>query len=97
GSCPCPTSRGRGKAAYKAIQYMGAGGGGRRRRRDGGDRRRRRAADVRAEGWLEALHALDGDADLRTRVGARGRARAEEGFSVRRWAPALAALLRPRD
>ncbi|HEX3318913.1 MAG TPA: hypothetical protein VHR88_12890, partial [Solirubrobacteraceae bacterium] len=46
------------------------------------------------EGWLKALHALGGDANLRARVGARGRARAQAYFSVRRWAPELAALLR---
>jgi glycosyltransferase involved in cell wall biosynthesis len=44
--------------------------------------------------WLEALRRLAGDADLRRRMGAAGRARAVERYSVRSLAPRLAGALR---
>ncbi len=43
--------------------------------------------------WEAALHALLDDPALRARLGAAGRARAEERYSVRANAPRLAAAL----
>jgi glycosyltransferase involved in cell wall biosynthesis len=88
----------RGKSAYKALQYMSAGipvvgddvgvaseviGPG-----TGG-------FVVRSEDeWIEALLALAMDFDLRTRLGEQGRRRVEQSFSVTRWAPEVARILR---
>jgi glycosyltransferase involved in cell wall biosynthesis len=44
--------------------------------------------------WTEYVAALARDADLRNRLGANGRARIASDFSVERWAPELAAILR---
>jgi glycosyltransferase involved in cell wall biosynthesis len=86
----------RGKCAYKAIQYMAAGipviaddvGVASSVVADGG-------VVVRSEPeWLEALHALARDTRLRTELGKRGRSRASHAYSVQRWAPVLADVLR---
>jgi len=86
----------RGKCAYKAIQYMGAGipviaddvGVAASVVADGG-------LIVRSEAErLEALTALARDARLRTDLGTRGRLRASEAYSVERWAPVLSDVLR---
>jgi glycosyltransferase involved in cell wall biosynthesis len=87
----------RGKCAYKALQYMSAGvpviaddvgltatviGDG--------------DAGLLTDGpaaWMHALHRLADDANLRIRMGQLGSARVEERFSVRAWAPRLAALI----
>jgi glycosyltransferase involved in cell wall biosynthesis len=84
----------RGKCAYKAIQYMAAGvpvvaddvGITREVVGDGG-----LVATSEIE-WREAFEALVTSLPLRRRLGIRGRARVEADYSVRRWAPTLAAI-----
>jgi glycosyltransferase involved in cell wall biosynthesis len=86
----------RGKAAYKAIQYMGAGvpvvadavGAVGDVVDDAG------LLTTGEDAWFEALASLAGDAGLRARLGAAGRERATAHYSIRRWAPTLAGLLR---
>jgi len=46
-----------------------------------------------ADQWVEALSQLVGDADLRLRMGAAGRARVERSYAIQVTAPRLAALL----
>jgi glycosyltransferase involved in cell wall biosynthesis len=86
----------RGKCAYKALQYMGAGipavaddvGVTREVIGDGG-------ISVRGEGeWLSAMVDLTRDFKLRSRLGEVARRRVEEHYSVERWAPVLAAIIR---
>lgn len=88
----------RGKCAYKALQYMAAGipvvaddvGISATAVGD-----RQAGLIVRSpEQWLEALHALADSRSLRERLGAEGRRRVAERFSVERWAPVIAAALR---
>ncbi len=86
----------RGKCAYKALQYMAAGipviadrvgvtgdvvGDG-----DAGY-----TMPVRSD-WGEGLAALAADPGLRQRLGAEGRRRIEERYSLARWAPRLREL-----
>jgi glycosyltransferase involved in cell wall biosynthesis len=86
----------RGKCAYKAIQYMAAGvpvvaddvGISRSVVGTGG------LIPAGDRGWADALVQLGNDAALRARIGADGRTRAEDEFSVERWAPAVAGILR---
>jgi glycosyltransferase involved in cell wall biosynthesis len=88
----------RGKCAYKALQYMAAGvpvvaddvgitaeviGNHVAGLISNGDRQ-----------WTEALMTLARDPELRRRMGVEGRRRVEEGYSVERWTPTLAAILR---
>jgi glycosyltransferase involved in cell wall biosynthesis len=88
----------RGKCAYKALQYMACGipsvvdDVGISARTVSG------AGYVAADPgqWLEALHALAGDPDLRARLGGVGRRRIEADFSFDRWIPTLAAILQGR-
>jgi glycosyltransferase involved in cell wall biosynthesis len=88
----------RGKCSYKALQYMAAGipvvaddvgvSAGVIGDRHGG---------LIARGpdeWREALAALAGDPALRGRLGAAGRERVAVDYSVERWAPRLARILR---
>jgi glycosyltransferase involved in cell wall biosynthesis len=88
----------RGKSAYKALQYMSAGipvvaddvGVASSVIEPG-----RAGFLVRGEDeWVEALVALARDVQLRTRLGERGRQRVEEGYSVERWAPVVAEIVR---
>lgn len=88
----------RGKSAYKALQYMSAGipvvgddvGVASTVVEPG-----KAGFVVRDEDeWVEALVTLARDAQLRTRLGGHGRQRVEKDFSVTRWAPVVAKLLR---
>jgi glycosyltransferase involved in cell wall biosynthesis len=86
----------RGKCAYKALQYMAAGippvaedvGVSAATIADAG------YAVKGSDAWVEALQALAGDADLRSRLGGVGRHRVEERFSPQRWLPTIAMILR---
>jgi glycosyltransferase involved in cell wall biosynthesis len=88
----------RGKSAYKALQYMSAGipvvgddvGVASTVIEPG-----RGGFVVRDEDeWVEALVTLGRDAQLRARLGEHGRQRVEKDFSVTRWAPVVAQILR---
>lgn len=91
----------RGKCGLKAVQYLAAGipavcspvGAAPEIVRNG---REGFLAGTTAE-WDDALAALLADADLRSRLGAAGRSRAEERFSVRANAPKLVAILEAVD
>jgi len=99
GLMPLPdTAWNRGKCAYKALQYMAAGvpvvaddvGIARAVVGDG-------AAGYTVAGedaWVDATTALLRDLALRERLGRDGRARVERDYSVERWAPELARILR---
>jgi len=88
----------RGKCGLKVLQYMAAGlpvvanrvGMHRDMVIDG---RTGFLADTPAE-WAAAIRRLAGDPSLRRTMGAAGRRLVEERFSVDRWGPRLAALLR---
>jgi glycosyltransferase involved in cell wall biosynthesis len=91
----------RGKAAYKALQYMSAG-----IPVVGDDvgvassviEHEKSGFIVRTEDeWVEALLALARDARSRARLGDRGRLRVEGDFSVLRWAPTVAKVLTGED
>jgi glycosyltransferase involved in cell wall biosynthesis len=88
----------RGKSAYKALQYMSAGipvvgddvGVASSVIEPG-----RAGFVVRTEDeWIEALLALAHDTHLRNRLGENGRRRVEEDYSVERWCPVVAEILR---
>jgi glycosyltransferase involved in cell wall biosynthesis len=91
------TAWARGKCSYKALQYMAAG------IPVVADDVGISAAVIGHEtagliprsepDWTEAVAALARDAGLRSRLGAAGRTRIAEDFSVERWAPELAAIL----
>lgn len=86
----------RGKCAYKAIQYMASGipvladdvGVTRQVVGEGG-----RVLERESE-WTDALVELGRSRSLRAGLGATGRARAEDHFSVKAWAPRIARVLR---
>ena len=88
----------RGKCAMKAIQYMGVGlptvvspvGAN-------GDVVQDGVSGFHAateEDWIRALDRLLDDSDLRSRMGAEGRRRVEDGYSAETQAPRVGALLR---
>jgi glycosyltransferase involved in cell wall biosynthesis len=88
----------RGKCAYKALQYMAAGipvvadDVGVSAKVIGHQR-----AGLIAHGddqWTRSLATLAADPQLRARLGAKGRQQVEESYSVERWAPRLAEVLR---
>jgi hypothetical protein len=86
----------RGKCAYKALQYMASGVPG--IVSDVGISAQVAAgagwvADSEAQ-WVEGLHLLADDPDLRCRLGAVGRQRIERDFSPAHWGPTLARILR---
>jgi glycosyltransferase involved in cell wall biosynthesis len=88
----------RGKCSYKALQYMAAGipvvadDVGVSARVIGHEVGGLVARD--ADQWVDHLVALAHDPHLRARLGAAGRVRVRNDFSVERWAPRLASLLR---
>jgi glycosyltransferase involved in cell wall biosynthesis len=88
----------RGKGAFKALVYMAAG-----LPVVASDVGINREVIVDGEtgycvcddaGWVRAIEQLASDAALRARLGAAGRRRAEERYSIRVQAPRLAAVLR---
>jgi glycosyltransferase involved in cell wall biosynthesis len=88
----------RGKSAYKAVQYMSAGipvvaddvGVASSVIQPG-----KAGFVVRTETeWVEALLALARDVRLRARFGDHGRRHIEANYSVARWAPVVAEILR---
>jgi glycosyltransferase involved in cell wall biosynthesis len=88
----------RGKCSYKALQYMAAGipvvadDVGVSASVIGHEHS---GLIPRSEAeWTEFVVTLARDAELRNRLGAAGRARIANEFSVERWAPELAAILR---
>jgi glycosyltransferase involved in cell wall biosynthesis len=88
----------RGKCSYKALQYMAAGipvvadDVGVSARVIGHEESGLIARG--ADQWVEHLVALARDPRLRARLGAAGRLRVQQDYSVERWAPRLASLLR---
>jgi glycosyltransferase involved in cell wall biosynthesis len=44
--------------------------------------------------WVEAIVTLARDSGLRAQFGEHGRQRVEDGFSVVRWAPVVAEIIR---
>jgi Glycosyl transferases group 1 len=88
----------RGKCAYKALQYMAAGipvvadDVGISARVIGHERGGLIARQL--DDWVQHMATLAENPRLRARLGRTGRQRIEEGYSVERWAPELAALIR---
>jgi glycosyltransferase involved in cell wall biosynthesis len=88
----------KGKCAYKALQYMAAGipvvadDVGVSAQVIGHDQAGLIAHDD--DEWTRSLAALAADSQLRTRLGRKGRQQVETGYSVERWAPRLAEVLR---
>ena len=88
----------RGKCAYKALQYMAAGipvvadDVGVSAKVIGHEQAGLIAHDD--DEWARSLATLVEDPELRTRLGSKGRQQVEEGYSVERWAPRLAEVLR---
>jgi len=86
----------RGKCAYKALQYMAAGipavaddvGVTSEVIGEGG------VVARNEDEWRTALIELVRDAGLRGRLGSDARRRVDEQFSVHRWAPVLARIMR---
>jgi glycosyltransferase involved in cell wall biosynthesis len=88
----------RGKSTYKALQYMAAGipvvadDVGITSETVGQDEA---GFIVRStDEWCDALLKLAADPGLRQALGRRGRSRVERDFSVVRWAPVLASILK---
>jgi glycosyltransferase involved in cell wall biosynthesis len=88
----------RGKCSYKALQYMAAaipvvaddvGVSARVIGHDEGG-----LVAQSPDQWVEDLVALARDPRLRARLGTAGRLRVRNDYSVERWAPRLASLLR---
>ena len=88
----------RGKCSYKALQYMAAGipvvadDVGVSAKVIGHTEGGLIARD--ADDWVDHLRTLAADASLRTSLGSTGRERVAQRFSVERWAPDLATILR---
>jgi hypothetical protein len=86
-----------GKCGCKALQYMAAGlpvvasPVGVNTALVG--RNERGALATSPEEWRAALASFLHDADLRARIGARGRAFVDERFSLRRWGPVLVEIV----
>lgn len=88
----------RGKCAYKALQYMASGipcvaddvGISAQVIENGNAGRIARGST----GWYDALRELSASVELRQCLGHNGRTRVATDFSVRRWAPTLAAILK---
>jgi glycosyltransferase involved in cell wall biosynthesis len=91
----------RGKCAYKALQYMAAGipvvadDVGVSAQVIGHERGGLIAGST--ADWVEHLSTLATDPNLRGSIGAEGRKRVAEGFSVEAWAPTLAEILHGPD
>ena len=88
----------RGKCAYKALQYMAAGipvvadDVGVSAKVIGHGQAGLIAHDD--DEWTRSLATLVEDPELRKQLGGKGRRQVEEGYSVERWAPRLAEVLR---
>jgi glycosyltransferase involved in cell wall biosynthesis len=88
----------RGKCGYKLIQYMACGlpvvaspvGVNKDIVEHGVNGF---LAETDAE-WREAIETLLSDADLRRRMGAAGRKKVEDGYSLQVWGPRMAQMLR---
>lgn len=86
----------RGKCAYKALQYMACGippvvddvGISAETVRGAG------CVAAGSDQWLEALFTLAEDVGMRVRLGRAGRMRVEKEFSLERWLPTLARIMR---
>ncbi len=88
----------RGKCGYKLIQYMACGlpviASAVSANNDILAHGQTGMLARTAQDWLESLETLLGDADLRQRMGAAGRARVEDSYCVQQTGPKLAELLK---